>query len=55
MLNKVEGYDIVDKYVTKVKKEKKEPEHVGGPIATDADPIEDETKLNKHGISGRDY
>ena len=54
MLSKVEGEEIVDKYVTKVEKEEREPEHIGGGI-TVSDTIEDEFKLNRHGISGRDY
>lgn len=55
-MSKVEGEEIVDKYVTKVKGKKKSPDHVGGSLMEDADPIEQDLKLNRHGIDGsRDY
>ena len=55
-MSKVEGEDIVDKYVTKVKEKEPEPSHVGGAIVEDSDPLESEAKLNRHGLDTlKDY
>ena len=55
-MSKVDGEEIVDKYVTKTKEKAEEPAHVGGGLLEDDDPIDTSSKLNKHGIDGeRDY
>ncbi len=55
-MSKVDGENIVDKYVTKVKPKEPDPDHVGGALGTDADPLESDYKINRHGIDKmKDY
>lgn len=51
----MEGEEIVDKYVTKVKEKESVAAHVGGALENEETPLEDDYKLNKHGIGTRDY
>lgn len=56
MLPEAEGMDVIDKYVTITKKKSHDAEHVGGSLIENDDPLESESKLNRHGLDTmRDY
>lgn len=50
-----EGMDFVNKLITRVKPEKAEPSHVGGPTDTSEENTQDNVKLNRYGLGKSDY